>query len=163
MTGGIGGHHSPRMSTDRWLTPRWIVDALGRFDLDPCGAPGHRLAEAVWTPEDGVDGLSRQWSGRVWLNPPYGRESVQWLAKLAVHGQGTALVFARTETSAFFAQIWDRADAVLFLRGRLHFLYPDGTPAVHNSGAPSVLVAYGQDDAAQLRGSGIDGRYIQLR
>ena len=31
-----------------------------------------------------------------------------------------------------------------------------------NAGAPSVLVAYGQDDADRLRTSGLPGRYVQL-
>lgn len=90
------------------------------------------------------DGLAADW-GRafVWLNPPYSFEAWKWLARLADHGNGIALVFARTETAGFVDTIWKRADAVLFLHGRLHFHYPDGRRAAANSGAPSALVAYG--------------------
>lgn len=160
---GIGSHQSPVMGTDRWLTPTPIVTALGRFDLDPCGAPGHTLAAETWTPEAGIDGLARDWTGRVFLNPPYGRETATWLAQLAEHGTGTALVFARTETSTWFEHVWPEASAVLFLRGRLHFLHPDGTRAAHNSGAPSALIAYGSHDAEALAESALEGHYVRLR
>lgn len=62
----------------------------------------------------------------------------------------------------FFDHVWDRADAVLFLRGRLHFHHVDGTRATANAGAPSVLVAYGQNNVAALAHSGIAGRLVFL-
>lgn len=73
---------------DRWLTPLTLIEKLGAFDLDPAGAPGHPTATEVWTPENVGDGLSLQWSGRVWLNPPYGREMRAWVERLAQHGNG---------------------------------------------------------------------------
>ena len=36
MNKGIGGHHSPRMQMDVWLTDPAIIRSLGVFDLDPC-------------------------------------------------------------------------------------------------------------------------------
>ena len=67
-------------------------------------------------------------------------------------GNGLALIFARTDTAMFFRHVWPRATAVLFLRGRLTFCYPDGTgsKAGHNSGGPSCLVAYGPRSTARL-------------
>lgn len=157
----MGSHHSHAAGTTTWLTPPHVIHALGSFDLDPCAADGWPTARRhIILPEDG---LTAEWSGRVWLNPPYGNEAWAWLSKLAEHGQGTALIFARTETAGFVSEVWSKATAVLFLHGRLHFHYPDGTRARANSGAPSVLVAYGQDDANQLRDSALDGTFIQLR
>lgn len=158
----IGAHQSARMGNDRWLTPRHILDALGPFDLDPCGAPDWPTANEVWTPETHGDGLSLPWRGRVWMNPPYGSVAASWLAQLAEHGTGTALIFARTETRMFFEHVWGKATAVLFLEGRLTFLHPDGIPASANGGAPSVLVAYGDSDANQLKNSGIAGKFLAL-
>jgi hypothetical protein len=149
---GIGGHHRPyRGAADEWLTPPEIVRALGPFDLDPCAAVGQpwRTAKTHYTVED--DGLSKEWFGLVWCNPPYGPVTWRWLERLAEHGSGIALTFARTETEGFFAQVWERADAMLFLRGRLYFHYPDGTRASANSGGPSVLVAYGDLAVERLR------------
>lgn len=159
----IGGHQSHAMQKDEWLTPPEIIRALGPFDLDPC-APVVRpwdMASTHYTMHD--DGLSKPWSGRVWCNPPYGLEAAAWLDRLAAHGAGTALIFARTETRMFFDHVWDRATALLFIAGRLHFHHVDGRRAPANSGAPSVLIAYGDADAASLRKSGIAGKYIDLR
>jgi hypothetical protein len=148
---------------DRWLTPLPLIEALGTFDLDPCGAPGHPTATEVWTPEVVGDGLSLPWTGRVWLNPPYGRTMSDWMGALARHGQGTALIFARTETALFHDWVWPQATAILFLRGRVTFLDPTGRKANANSGAPSVLIAYGERDAAALESAGLDGHIVRLR
>ena len=149
----IGSHHQPiRGRTDDWLTPPWLIEGLGPFDTDPCGcteAPdSHRCATTVYTlPQNG---LNLPWHGMVWLNPPYGPKAGRWLARLAEHGSGIALIFARTETAWFNAQVWQKAQALLFIVGRLTFCRPDGTPASHNSGGPSVLVAYGSEAAQRL-------------
>lgn len=160
---GMGGHQSQRAGKDEWLTPPAIINALGPFDLDPC-APIIRpwpTAANHYTILD--NGLAQPWFGRVWCNPPYGRETGEWLGRLSAHGRGTALIFARTETDMFFRCVWDRADALLFLRGRLHFHHVDGTRAAANAGAPSVLVAYGPEDRERLAGCSIDGQLVRLR
>ena len=64
---------------DEWLTPPEIIKALGEFDLDPC-SPVNRpwdTAKKHFTKFD--DGLNKEWDGRVWVNPPYGRETFKWL------------------------------------------------------------------------------------
>lgn len=157
----MGSHQSHRAGTTTWLTPPHIIDALGPFDLDPCAHPGWVTAGRHITLP--TDGLAADWSGRVWLNPPYGREVWEWLAKLADHGNGVALIFARTETEGFVREVWGKADAVMFLHGRLHFHHADGTRAAANSGAPSCLVAYGQNNVDALYAAGLAGTVCQLR
>ncbi len=161
---GMGGHQSAAMLKDEWLTPPEIIAALGEFDLDPA-SPGIRrpwdTAKDHYSIFD--DGLSKSWAGRVWLNPPYGRDTGIWLSRLADHGNGIALIFARTETEMFFSQVWERADAVLFLRGRLHFHHVDGRRAAANAGAPSCLVAYGRNNAEALKDCALTGRFIGLQ
>jgi hypothetical protein len=141
-------HRPGRGITDEWLTPPDLLARLGPFDLDPCAAVDQpwQTAATQWTIRD--DGLSRPWHGRVWLNPPYSNNEA-WMRRM---GQGIALVFARTETRWFFDTVWDRAAAVLFLRGRLHFYTPDGKRAKGNAGGPHVLAAYGNEDAKTLYG-----------
>lgn len=149
-------------STDEWLTPPSLIEALGPFDLDPC-SPGDRrpwdTAAKHYSIED--DGLRQEWSGRVWLNPPYS-DAGRWLARLAEHGDGTALIFARTETAMFFEQVWEKATALLFLRGRLSFHHVGGKRARANAGAPSVLVAYGGRDAYALSQKPVPGHYVHI-
>ncbi len=91
---------------DEWLTPPEIIEALGPFDLDPC-APIVRPRDTAarhFTLED--DGLMQPWEGRVWLNPPYGKHTWKWLNRLALHGQGITIIFARTETEGFQRFVW---------------------------------------------------------
>lgn len=160
--GGENQDQGSRQRETRWLTPRPLVESLGMFDLDPCGAPGHVLARQTFQIDEGEDGLDLPWHGRVWLNPPYGKEAEAFLKKLADHGRGTALIFARTETRSFHEHVWGRATALLFLKGRVTFLDASGAPAKANSGAPSVLVAYGDSDAQSLNDSGLDGMFIRI-
>ncbi len=158
----IGSHQSTTLKTDEWLTPPFILRALGDFDLDP-SAPVIRpwdTAAQHFTIQD--NGLLRRWFGRVWLNPPYSIAG-RFMARLAGHGQGTALIFARTETEWWFNTVWRAASALLFLKGRLNFHLPDGRRAAKNAGAPSVLVAYGAGDAERLAESGIGGKFVPLQ
>lgn len=82
------------------------------------------------------------------------------MKKMALHGNGIALAFARTETAMWHEYIWPVADAILFIRGRLHFHRPNGERAKANAGAPSALIAYGKSNADCLKASGIDGAFV---
>lgn len=146
---------------DEWLTPPEIIKALGEFDLDPC-APVKRpwdTAKNHYTIFD--DGMRQKWEGRIWLNPPYGSETARWMRKLAEHGNGIALTFARTETKMFFDTIWTKADAIFFLRGRLRFYHVNGKVG-GTAGSPSCLIAYGEQNVKALQGSGLIGKFISL-
>ncbi len=163
MSKGIGGHtRANRGETDVWLTPPSIVEELGPFDLDPCSPVNRPWSTAAthFTIED--DGLSREWNGFVWLNPPYGPQTGKWLKRLADHGSGIALIFARTETEMFFREVWRRASSLLFIEGRLHFHNVKGERAKGNAGGPSVLVGYGLEADRRLANCGISGKFISL-
>ena len=150
MSKGIsaGGHEAPNKgATNEWYTPPYILDALGPFDDDPA-LPGQ------------TDGLTRGWKKFVWLNPPYGPECGKWLKRLSEHGNGIGLVFARTETKWFKRTVWDTASALYFLYGRLSF-YKNGMKAKGNSGAPSVLVAYGHTAVDRLKNCTLPGFFVE--
>lgn len=157
---GMGSHQSTNIETDVWLTPPEVLADLGPFDLDPCASLNRPWDTAAkhYTIED--DGLTQPWDGFVWMNPPYGQRTGVWLERLARHGHGIALIFARTETRMFFDHIWPKASALRFLAGRLTFHYPDGTKAPNNGGAPSVLVGYGALAAERLIRSKLPGHTV---
>ncbi len=136
------GWMAPVGATVEWRTPRSVFDALGLdFDLDPASPPGG----VPWIPaarfvDREEDGLSIPWTGRVWLNPPYGRDLPRFVGRMATHRNGVALLPSRTETR-WWQSTALTADAVCFLDRRLHFVRVDGTSG--RSDHPSCLMAWG--------------------
>lgn len=146
-----------------WLTPPEILKALGKFRTDPCAHPNQFYRTAAHMISPPANGLAEVWGGRVWLNPPYGDNVAPWLKRLVEHGNGIALVAARTDVERWFwPYVWEAADAVLFIRGRLRFYLPDGSRK-GNAGHGSVLCAYGAKNAEALASSGIVGKFFDLR
>jgi hypothetical protein len=145
--------NSPETNVE-WLTPPEMIAALGDFDLDPCTPEimPWPTARRRYTRRD--DGLSQPWFGRVFLNPPYGPHAAKWLARMREHGNGIALVPARTETRMFFDSVWGHAAGVCFVKGRPHFHYPDGIRAKTTINAPVCLIAYGKRNLAALEKCG---------
>jgi hypothetical protein len=166
-----GRPRSTQGYSDDHLTDIRLVKALGPFDLDPAASISQPwdTARVMWTRED--DGLSRDWSPfkLVWLNPPYGPGMYDWLDRLADHGSGIALVFARTDTAGFHRSVWQRANAVYFFRGRLWFYKPvTGERFSENAGAPSCLAVWGKEALSRVSrltkpGSPYPGRLVKLR
>lgn len=157
----LGSHQRCVGKSQDHITPRWIIEALGPFDLDPCACiPGpwecaKRNIAPPW------NGLAYPWEGRVWLNPPFDRYEVgKWVKKLALHPDGgIALLHARTE-AGWFEPCWDYAKGMLFLADRLKFFRPDGSEQPANSGAPVVLVAFGSVALRRLENCGILGALV---
>lgn len=134
---------------EEWYTPPEIIAALGEFDLDPCSPIVRPWDTAKQHFNSNDDGLVQTWHGRVWLNPPYGNKTGLWVERLAKHGDGIAITFARTETQMFHRWVWNYADAVFFFEGRLRFYLPNGTEG-GPAGAPSCLIAYGWKNAEAI-------------
>lgn len=159
--------HSGKSQTNEWLTPPSVIAALGgaeSFDLDPSSPVVRPWPTARYHYTEADNGLLLPWFGRVFLNPPYSNPLIgQFLERMARHDCGVALIFARTETEAFFRHVWGGASALLFLEGRLSFHRVDGSRAPGNAGAPSVLCAYGQDDAEVLGDCDIAGQFVPLK
>jgi len=148
---------------EEWLTPPEIIRSLMPFDLDPCAPEEHKrpwdTARVHYAKSQ--DGLIQDWVGRVWCNPPYGRETFTWLNKLARHGNGIALIFSRTETIGFHKEIWGKADAVFFFKGRLRFHHVSGERG-GTANAPSCLVAYGMENVKAISKSGLSGFLVRI-
>ena len=109
-----------------WHTPPEVFDKLNiEFDIDvasPVGGVDWIPAKKYYTEQD--DGLTQDWEGTVWMNPPYGIATGSWLDRFVKHGDGIALVFARTDTR-WFHNYALKSDALLFTKGRLKFINPE--------------------------------------
>lgn len=153
---------------DEWYTPAWLFEALGvEFDLDPCspGAPPSSVpARHHLTKDD--NGLAAEWSGKVWLNPPFSSKRdwyerlIRELAAGTVTG-GVALMPNRTETHDL-QEYMRAADALLFLKGRIYF-ERGSRPGANSNGFTTtppfgiVLCAYGAELAEALLASKLLG------
>lgn len=147
-----------------WLTPPEIVKALGVFELDPCSPVVRPWDTATRHLTIHDDGLLSPWpsGARIWCNPPYGDQCSLWMKKMAAHGNGIALTFARTETNMFFESVWPKAHGVLFIKGRLKFYHVTGEQG-GSAGAPSVLIAYGEENSDYLSKVTHLGKFIKLK
>lgn len=118
-----------------------VVDVLGGIDLDPC-SDSRRSVPARKHFTEAEDGLSRDWHGRVYMNPPYGGAIESWVAKLqsvydaGAVGEAIALLPSRTDT-AWFRLL--RSYPRCFIAGRLTFSGCE-SPAPF----PSVVVYLGK-------------------
>lgn len=135
-------------TTDTWITPKYITEALGEFDLDPCAHTEMpwQHANKCYTVDD--DGLSSTWFGRVWLNPPFNQYQLPlWMAKMAKHKNGIMFISAALETKRFKDYVWGgKAIGVLALDYRPYFHLPDGSRGRANSGQTMCLIAYDEEN-----------------
>ncbi len=133
--------------SDEWYTPKYIFDALGcGFNCDVAAAPVKYQTHVPATSGIMSNSLSADWSkeGFIWMNPPFGGRNgiVPWLDKFFEHGNGIALTPDRT-SAPWWQDAAQKADAILFIRGKVKFERPDGT--IGNSPADGVtLFAVGE-------------------
>lgn len=148
---------SHKGQTNSWLTPLNIVHSLGEFDLDPCGFKFHKTAKnIIQLPEDG---LIEKWTGRIWLNPPYGKEQQKFLYKLSKHdGGGIALIFARLETNWIQDYL---KNGFYQIQGRINFIKENGSSNKKgNAGCGSILIPFSEFDKKKILESGIKGKFF---
>ena len=114
-------------TTGEWETPQDVFDALdsefGGFDLDPCATEQNAKCKRYFTLAD--DGLKQTWDGKVFVNPPYGREIGEWIWKCYIASESTAdlvvaLIPSRTDTKWWHDWVM-LASEIRFIRGRLKF------------------------------------------
>ena len=128
-------HVTFNSGNNEWYTPEKYIDlareVLGAIDLDPasCELANETVkAERFYSEQD--DGLTKEWTGRVWMNPPYGSDLIgQFTEKFAKEytagniTEGIVLVNNATET-AWFCNMMTAASAVVFPRGRIRYNSP---------------------------------------
>ncbi len=124
-----------------YYTPEQFInaarDVMGSIDTDPATcevAQKWIKAKTFYTEKE--DGLSKEWSGNVWLNPPYSKTNGQsnqeiWALKLLEEynkgnvTSGILLVKAALGYN-WFEKLWDILP-VCFARERLSFILSNGT------------------------------------
>ncbi|ARM68492.1 DNA N-6-adenine-methyltransferase [Staphylococcus haemolyticus] len=136
--------------SNEWTTPQHLFDELNQefnFTLDPCATEENAKCSKHFTIED--DGLSKDWSNDVvFMNPPYGREIKKWIKKAYEESLNGAtvvcLIPARTDTMYWHDFIFDKADDIRFLKGRLKF-----GNGKNSAPFPSAIIIYECKEAEQ--------------
>lgn len=113
--------------SNEWATPQDFFDKLNtefNFTLDPCSTKENHKVSKFYTLED--DGLSKDWTkDTVFMNPPYGGHTADWLKKALESSRGGAtvvcLIVSSTDRSYWHELIFPYASQIRFIRGRLKF------------------------------------------
>lgn len=149
LDGGTVSHEPRNSPHTTWLTPRWVFDWIGKFDLDPATITEHPWPCAIENRDRA--GLDTPWHGRVFLNPPFASGQIEpFMRRMAEHRNGVALMAARVETQWFQSYVFGAARAVWFPRGRIQYCRPDGSVA-RATGFPSCVAFYEEPPAIAPR------------
>jgi len=148
-------HEAPGESNE-WYTPAHVFEALGEvFDLDvACPTEGPRYVPARRFFSEGA--LEREWSGFVWMNPPFGHQStkVTWLTKFFDHGNGIALLPDRTSAD-WWQDLVPRSSCILFTKDKIKFERPDGSIGKQPGTGTTLFAAGDRARSALLRASSL--------
>ena len=115
---------------DEWFTPSDIIEAarsvLGEIDLDPasCDVANKIVkAEKYYTIDD--DGLTKEWKGRVWMNPPYSTGKISLFIEKLFESKDVseAIVLTNNATETkWFGLFFKHATKICFPSSRIRFL-----------------------------------------
>lgn len=148
-------------SSDMWGTPQKLFDNLNKryeFQLDVCAIAENAKCASYYSPE--VDGLSQDWNGVLWMNPPYGRGIIHWMKKAYESSRDNGatvvcLVPSRTDTKWWHE--YGMKGEIHFIKGRLKF--GDGENVAP---FPSAIIIYGGDSkAGTVRAVNKIGEFIE--
>jgi len=112
---------------DVWQTPDEILDMLRPIDIDPCAGPNTNIGTINYTKED--DGLSQDWWGRVFVNPPFSKKTA-FLEKAVEESDNCDVIFVVTPDSTDVKSWWhgyiaEHADYIWFSKGRISYINPE--------------------------------------
>lgn len=107
--------------------------------------------------------LSEEWKGRVFIHPPHDRKNLElFLEKMAVHGNGIALLFNRSDSKTFHKHVLKRSHGLFYLQHRFYYLDEKGKKHKENCGGAVLFVAYGQTNSSLLKHCKLEGIYVPL-
>lgn len=146
--------YMPQSKSCEWGTPKAFFDELDRefrFTLDVCASDLNTKCPIYFTKEQ--DGLSKNWYGVAFCNPPYGAKEIsKWMKKARVEAQmnhaTTVLLVPNTTDVGWFHEFIYNVDArafypgveCRFVKGRINFDPPPGQESISNVKGSLVIV-----------------------
>lgn len=153
-------------------TPSEYIEAvrsvMGGIDLDPASngfAQKTVKAKTFYTEKE--DGLEQEWTGRVFLNPPYNSGVIDRFVEKLVstfeshNGIKSAILLTNDNTdTAWFHRAANRASAICLLRGRINFYKEDGPPTSPTNG--QTFFYFGNETAKFRKVFGAFGLIVRV-
>jgi len=136
-------HVANNSGNNEWYTPSVYIEAarkvMGSIDCDPASSEiANEVVKATMYYTCDEDGTTKEWTGNIWMNPPYSQPLITAFCDLLVKKyvgkeiqQACVLVNNATETR-FYQAMLSVCSAVCFLKGRVKFVDREGI----ESGAP---------------------------
>ena len=133
-----------------WETPQFLFDELHakyNFTIDVASSGENAKVDNYYTEED--DALKKKWEGRVFVNPPYGREIKHWVKKayeesLKHYNECVVMLIpSRTDTTYWHDYIFGKAKDIEFIKGRLKFEL-NGKPS-GPAPFPSAIITFAKE------------------
>lgn len=140
---------------DTLRTPAWVLCELGKIDLDPCAGTETYLGDTNYALDRGEDGLSLEWSGFVFCNPPFSQKN-RWIKRMIEHNNGILLLPERG-SAPWFGPTAYAAGGYFVMGKKINFI---GGGASNNVG--SVLFPFGQDARLRLLASRLPGHFVTV-
>jgi phage N-6-adenine-methyltransferase len=128
-------HYSSESTT--WETPDSVFQPLNeryQFVLDVCASEINHKCDHYFSVAD--DGLSKEWVGNCWMNPPYGRGVIdKWVKKATESPRAVVVCLLPARTDTAWWQDYVMQGDITFIRGRIKFV-----GAKHGAPFPSAVV-----------------------
>ena len=149
-------HVSNNSGEHQWYTPEHIIEAarttMGCIDVDPASSQlANSTVKAHTYYTESNNGLTKEWNGNVWMNPPYAQPLIsQFVEKLIekfLSGEvkkACVLVNNATDTT-WFHSIVRISSAICFTKGRVRFIDVNGNPGAPLQG--QAIIYIGKTDA----------------
>ncbi len=131
-------------------TPPEIYLELGEIDLDPCAGADTTIGNLNYAIERGQDGLSLDWFGFVYCNPPFSQKEL-WAKRMAEHGNGIMMLPERG-SAPWFGLLAFTSGKIFTMGKKINF---EGGSSSNNLG--SVLFLLGNEAVQRIRDCELPG------
>lgn len=130
-------------NTDMWETPRDFFEKLNKefnFEIDVCATAEDAKCTRYFSPQE--DGLSQNWEGVCWMNPPYGRaigNRVKKAYESSLNG-ATVVCLLPSRTDTKWWHDYCMKGEIRLVKGRLKF-----GDSKNSAPFPSAVVIFGPE------------------
>lgn len=133
--------NTPETEKDRAQTPLWLFQAVEnfmgyKFELDAAAEKQTTKASNYYGLDKGDDSLSKNWSPKTWVNPPFSNV-LPFIEKAGIEataGNETVMIIPNNPETKYVRTAKQTASAIIEMPFRIKFNRPDGKPFLDKKG-----------------------------